>query len=577
MMDNYATLTQKLIEHKNNKDIGIYFINGEKEEKFLSYADLYNNAVHILYNLQCKGVKAGDELIFQIKDEYNYTFLQIFWACLLGKIVPVPLAASSNDNGLKLFYVLKILKNPKVILDMKTFEGIKKFAVKNYLENEFEYISNNSFLIDEVTKKNDKGIIENCKTDDVAFIQFTSGTTDKSKGVVLTHKNLITNINGIISSACMSEKDIMLSWMPLIHDMGMIGFHLVPLYKNMNQYNIPTASFVRNPTLWMKKVNEHRATLLGASNFGLRYFLDHIKGKEFTEWDLSCIRKVFNGAEAISISLIDDFVDKLNLYGLKKLSMYPVYGMAEASLAVTFPLPDEEYSYVNVKRESLGIGNEVIELSDTNSPSSIKLVEEGYPLNGCSIKIVDDFGNELNEKKVGHIQISGDNVTKQYYENAELTREITARNGWLDTGDLGFIIRGKLVVTGRYEDLINIGKQSYYPHDLENICETIDDISNGKVVVCGAYDRMSLNQKLIVFVWYKKKIEDFMSISIKVKEVLKERIGICVDHVIPVKSIPKTTSGKIQRYILIEQYNEGEYEEVIKVIEENSLELTKIS
>ena len=167
----------------------------------------------------------------------------------------------------------------------------------------------------------------------------------------------------------------------------------------MNQYNIPTTSFVRNPTSWMKKVNEHRATLLGASNFGLRYFLDHIKEKEFTEWDLGCIRKIFNGAEAISISLIDEFVDKLSLHKLKKSSMYPVYGMAEASLAVTFPLPDEEYSYVNVKRESLGIGNEVVELSNIDS-TSIKLVEEGYPVKGCSIRIVDDFGNELDEKKV---------------------------------------------------------------------------------------------------------------------------------------------------------------------------------
>lgn len=578
MVDKCATLTEKAIEYRKNNNKGICFIKGENEEKFLSYSDLYNNATYILYHLQSEGIKAGDKLIFQIRDQDNDKFLQVFWACILGKIIPVPLVVAGNDNMSKLFYILKMLEEPKVILDKKTLDSIAKFAINNDLGNEFEYISMNSIFIDEITHGTDRGTIENCKPDDIAFIQFTSGTTGKPKGVVLTHKNLITNINGIISSVCMEEEDILLTWMPLAHDMGMIGFHLVPFYSNMNQYNMPTTLFVRNPILWIKKVNQYRANLLGSSNFGFRYFLDHLKEKEFVEWDLSCIRKIFNGAEPISIDLIDEFINRLDMYGLKKSAMYPVYGMAEASLAVTFPSPDEEYCYVNVDRESLGIGDEVIEYSsNTNNTSSIKFVEEGYPVNGSNIRIVDDLENELKEKIVGHIQINGENVTKKYYANEELTREITSRNGWLDTGDVGFIIRGKLVVVGRYKELINVNGRSYYPHDLESICEKVSGVDSGRVVICGIYNEAILKQKLITFVLHKKNIKDFVSISVQIKKLLKENMEICVDAVIPVRKFPKTTSGKFQRYILIEEYSKGKYDDSIKEMDEELAKLNEVN
>lgn len=397
-MENVLTLVEGLIKSAaSNCEKGIFLINGEDKEEFISYKQLYIGALKILYNLQREGLKPEDELIIQIKDTDNKLFVYIFWACILGKIIPVPVSVTHRENAFKVLKIFRQLKNPKAIVNERCLEDLKKFVIGTSFENTLQEIDESSISVDTITKENGIGKIEVIGgQEDIAFIQFSSGSTGEPKGVVLTHKNLVTNIGDIIEGFRGTEKDSAYSWMPLTHDMGIIGIHMLPLILNINQYLMPTSLFVKNPVLWIKKINEHRVTITAASNFGFRYFLDKLKDTIYTDWNLSCIRKLFNGAEPIAVDIINEFLYKLSPYHLKRDAMYTVYGMADASLAVAFPPVDEEFSCIYVRRDSLNIGNQVIELkTNEESDISMELEVEGYSVKHCNIRIVDDNRYEV--------------------------------------------------------------------------------------------------------------------------------------------------------------------------------------
>lgn len=564
-MDNILTLAEGLIKSAgSNHEKGIFFIKGEDKDEFVSYKQLYAGALKVLYNLQLQGLKPGDELVIQIKDTENKLFVHIFWACILGKIIPVPVSITHRENAFKVLKIFRQLKRPKAIVNEKCLEDLEKFVIGTSFEATLQEIDKNSIPLDKITKENGMGKVETIDEQDIAFIQFSSGSTGEPKGVVLTHKNLVTNIGDIIEGFKGTEKDSTYSWMPLTHDMGIIGLHMHPLLLNINQYIMPTSLFVKKPVLWIKKINEHRVTITAASNFGFRYFLDKLNNSKHDHWDLSCIRKVFNGAEPIAVDIINEFLYKLSPYNLRRDTMYTVYGMADASLAVAFPPVDEEFSCIYVRRDSLNIGQTVMEVDkDEKSEVCMELVVEGYSVKHCNIRIVDNDNNVLEEGKLGNIQISGDNVTKAYYNNPELTEKIIDKEGWLSTGDLGFIKAERIVVAGRSKDVIFANGITYYPHYIEKKCEYIEGISTGRIVACALRDRFIDEDKLIIFLLFKKKAEDFMDFAEKIKKLIEEQIHINVHEVIPVKSIPKTTSGKIQRFKLIEKYKKGEFHEKI--------------
>lgn len=579
-MNNLCTLDKIIKENgREGNDSGFYFIQKNGEEKFLSYAELYDKALYILNNLQGRGMKPGHELLFQIKDDDNEIFLELFCACILGKIIPVPITVVSNENTLKVFNVWSILDNPKIISDIDTLEGLNEFAIKNDLQEQYSNIKENSMLIQDVLKEIKFGKEEEISEDDIAFIQFSSGSTGNPKGVVLTHKNIITNLIGILESGEIKKDDITLSWMPLTHDMGLIGCTLAAMVYRLPVYNMPATYFVRKPSLWISKIHEHRITVTSSPNFGYRHFLDCFREKEDLNWDLSCVRRIFNGAEPISIDVLDEFYERLSKYKLSPLSMFTVYGMAEACLGVAFPKCNDGYSYVNVERNSIKIGQKIVYSDESgDNLKNVKFAIEGKPIKGSYIKIVDENNNEVPEDVVGLIKINGDNVTSEYYKNPEVTSEIIDKDGWLNTGDLGFISNGNLVVTGRKKEIIFVNGHNYYPHDLEKLCEKIDGMKKGQVVVCGIYDEDNQKEKLILFVKYRKKPEEFYNIQLKLKAKLQEYIGVKVEDVIPIRIIPKTTSGKIQRFILKENYKNGEYDlikEELDAIDKANIESKK--
>jgi len=551
------------IRTNQNSNKGIIFISGDNDEKYLGYDELFSEAGKILNVLQSNGLKPGFELVFQIED--NEKFICIFWACILGKIIPVPVAVGNNDeHRLKLLKIWTILNNPFLITDKKVLSGIETFATSNSLSKEFEEIKVRTIYFDEMDSSYFTGQIVEADLKDIAFIQFSSGSTGDPKGVVLTHKNLLTNINAIIECAKVTTNDKSLSWMPLTHDMGLIGFHLTALVAKIDQYIMPTNLFIRRPTLWIKKVNEHRISSTSSPNFGYRYFLSSFKPEIAEGWDLSCIRLVFNGAEPIFADLSEEFLNKMEEYKLNKKSMFNVYGLAEACLAVTFPPTNEGIVSINVDRNRLSIGAKIIENTNENS---IRLVDLGYPVTDCNIRICDDENKTLAERTVGYIQIKGNNVTSGYYNNNEATSKMISQDGWLNTGDLGFIWNGRLIFSGRAKDIIFVNGQNYYPHDIEKIAEGVEGIELGRIAACGVFNKELQRDSLLLFVLFKKKTEEFVSLAVELRKYISSKMGLNVDLIIPVREIPKTTSGKIQRYRLGEMYLMGKYNDVLRDIE----------
>lgn len=550
-MEEFENLAEAL-ECRAKGSKGIFFI-GEKEDKFISYSELYDKAFKALKKLQQKGLKKGSELIIQIDDNQNY--LVTFWACILGGIIPIPIApGNTNENKEKLIKMISALINPSLIANIKALNSFKKYIIENELINLNDFINNRTITDEEIINIDDgAGSIEILNKNDIAFIQFTSGTTGDSKGVVLTHKNLLANTKAIILGTNGNENDSSLSWMPLYHDMGFIGFHLTPLMANTNQYFMQTTLFIRRPLLWLRKASEYKIKVLACPNFGYEYFLGFFKPQAANEWDLSNVRIIFNGAEYISSDICNSFLKEMSPYGLKDNVMFAVYGGAEASLAVTFPPAGEGLKKVFLDRDFLNIGDRAVEV-DQDNVRGIAFVDEGYPVNECEVTIRDLDNNVLNEGYLGLINIKGINVTSSYYNNEEETKRNLTETGWLNMQDIGVILGGRLIFVGRYKELINKEGKAYYPHDIETAAEQVKGIETGRIAAAGVDCNTKGEQDIVIFVYYKKKLEDFLPLAEEIIKIIEEKLKLKIKEVIPVREMPKTTSGKIQRFKLIEKY-----------------------
>ena len=560
-MITFSTLVETL-QKQACSDRTITYIEAKDKEVTITYADLYERALHKLHALQQRGLTPGDECIIFLRS--NEEFIDIYWACILGGIIPVPIAVGiSDEHRSKLFKIFDKLERPHLYTTEDNVERIHQYAEDNKLSAAYKLIKEKTLLVSELNSP-EKGEVHEPAPDDLAFIQFSSGSTSDPKGVMLTHKNIMTNLNAIGEGGLYNENDTSFSWMPLTHDMGLIGFHLNMIAYRMNQCLMATDLFSRRPLLWMQKVSEKKATVLCSPNFGYKHFLKALSKKPMENIDLSSVRLIYNGAEPISIDLCDTFLNTMQEYGLKRETMFTVYGMAEATLAVSFPVAGEEYRAVHVDRHNLNVGGK-IKFIDAANQDALSFAIVGKPVLDCLVRIADKE-NVFTDDTVGSIQISGPNVTQGYYKNEEANHAAISKDNWLDTGDLGFIHNGELIITGRAKDIIFANGLNYYPHDLEDLLLNIEGLELGKVVVYGVWNETLQRDELIIFILYRADIKDFVDLAKQAAHVLNEQSGLEIDHVIPVKRIPKTTSGKVQRRILGDAYAEGEYTEVLNEI-----------
>ncbi|HYH08468.1 MAG TPA: amino acid adenylation domain-containing protein [Thermoanaerobaculia bacterium] len=500
------------LQRQAGSDKGIRFIERGNDETFVAYGELYDRALRTLCAMQDAGVREGDAAL--IVARRNEPLLTFFWACVLGRITAVPLLYPANDDHVRRIHnVAARVGNPWVLTDMWSVPTESPLFLRTL----------------NVLPAQTASTPERVSLHDLSHVQFSSGSTGTPKGVRITHANVLANVEAIVRRGGFDANDVFASWMPLTHDFGLVWFHLMPLLLGANQCLMPTQLFVRNPLAWMDVVTRHRATITGAPSSAYARLCEAYDANAAAKWDLSSIRFLGNGAEPISPRVARETTALLGKHGLAPGMMNMGYGLAEATLIVSFTSPGE--------------------LMRTHFLDRLELVDCGAPLDNLEVRVGD----------AGRIFVRGASITDGYLNDPEATAALLDREGWLDTGDLGYLDQGRIVVTGRAKELIILNGVNYYPHDVE---EAVGEGLDG-VAACGIPARDGRGEELVLFVQFRDELETFLPLARRVREAVVRHMGVAASRVVPVRRIPHTTSGKVQRVDLARRYAEGEFDEVL--------------
>jgi fatty-acyl-CoA synthase len=342
--------------------------------------------------------------------------------------------------------------------------------------------------------------------------------------------------------------------MPLYHDMGLIGFVITALSAGASLVLMSPQRFVSDPSLWMHAISDHRATITGGPNFAYALTCRILGSGSAGDLDLSSLRLALNGAEPVDYEVMNEFVRVGKTYGLKARVPYPVYGLAEATLAVTFPRPGRRYRLDYVSRK--GIEEEgKAEPADPGEEGTRTLVSLGTPLEGVEISIVKEDGTEAVERDVGEVCVRGASVMQGYWGDAAATAE-TLIGGRLHTGDLGYLAGGELYLVGRIKDMVIIGGRNLFPEDVERCAEQVSGIRKGNVVAFGITTRRGRERLVLVSETRLSCCDAATEAAKAVSSAVREEIGVPVREVVlvPAGSLPKTSSGKKRRFLCRDLY-----------------------
>ncbi len=393
--------------------------------------------------------------------------------------------------------------------------------------------------------------------DDLCFLQFTSGSTSRPKGVIVSHGNLIANATAFLGPHGLDrrEDDLGVSWLPLFHDMGLIGFILGPLIVDIPVVILPTASFARGPKIWLETIAKHRGTITYAPNFAYALATKRLKAKDLDTLDLSCLRIAGCGAEPIHAETLRAFAGALAPAGFRPTALLPSYGMAEATLAVTFHARGEPLRVDRV--DAAALRRDTALPADDGVPS-LEIVSCGRPFPEHELAVVDEHGERLPERAVGEILVRGPSVSRGYYRNAEANAETFPGDGFLHTGDLGYLADGDLYVCGRSKDLIIVRGANFHPQDLEWAVSELEGVRRGNVVAFST--QLGGEERLILAV--ECSSTDAEVVRGRVSARINEAFGLTPHEILTVTlgSLPKTSSGKVQRRKTRDLYLGGQLE-----------------
>ncbi len=392
----------------------------------------------------------------------------------------------------------------------------------------------------------------------IALIQYTSGSTGDPKGVVLSHANLLANIRSIGRVIEASSADVFVSWLPLYHDMGLIGAWLGSLYFAAPLFVMSPLSFLGRPQSWLWAMHHFRATISAAPNFAFELCATKIADADLAGLDLSTLRLLANGAEPVSVNTLRRFTERLGRHGFRPGAMAPVYGLAENAVALAMPPPGRAPLIERVSREALSRRGKA-ELARSDDHNAIEIVSCGQPLPDHEVRIVDELGREVGDRSEGRLEFRGPSATSGYFHNEPKTVALF-HDGWLNSGDRAYIANSEVFITGRTKDIIIRAGQHIYPHELEEAIGDIAGMRKGDVAVFGMLDAGTGTERIII-VAETDAVEPVAAESLRARaqEVATEISGSPAEQIILVApgTVPKTSSGKIRRAAAKELYVAG--------------------
>ncbi|MEC1645619.1 non-ribosomal peptide synthetase [Bacillus halotolerans] len=521
---------------------GIIYLQPDGTEIQQSYGRLWKDALRIMKGLRQSGLRAKDNVILQLGD--NSQFIPAFWGCVSTGIVPAPLAVAptyteSNSGTQKLKDAWTLLDRPPVITSRELLQEMIDWAKEQELEG-FRVLAVEDLYRDEMETD-----WHQAHPEDLALLLLTSGSTGTPKAVMLNHKNILSMVKGIIQMQGFTREDITFNWMPFDHVGGIGMLHLRDVYLGCQEINVASETILMEPLKWLDWIDHYRASVTWAPNFAFGLVTDFSDEMKNRNWDLSSMRYMLNGGEAMVAKVGRRMLELLEPHGLPGDAIRPAWGMSETSSGVIF---SREFTRAAT--------------SDDDG-----FVEIGSPIPGFSMRIVDDHNELVEEGEIGRFQVSGLSVTSGYYRRPDLNESVFTEDGWFETGDLGFLRNGRLTITGRTKDAIIINGVNYYSHAIESAVEELAEIETSYTAACAVRVNNNTTDQLAIFFVTSAQMNDDEIVQLlrNIQYHVTQTIGVTPEFLLPVhkEEIPKTAIGKIQRTQLKTAFENGEFDHLL--------------
>ncbi len=535
---------------------GYIFVAPDGTEVLFSWDRLRKEAIARAHHLKAMGLKKGDRMAMVVPDALDFvpTFLGALWAGVVPVPLYPPLSLGKLDAYVEALVATLGRARPARVCAAKKVMPVLWSAVGRVPDVQ------GMFAVEDLAAPA-PGADETMPVfadSDLAFLQFTSGSTAFPRGVVVTHGNLGVNCKGIMVDGLRSQAsvDVGVSWLPLYHDMGLIGFVLAPLFQKVHVVFLPTLSFIKNANLWLSTIHKHRGTITFAPNFAFSLAAKRARPELLAQWDLSCMRAFGCAAEPINPATLRAFLDTFAPCGLKPESLLPCYGMAEATLAISFIGMDETLKTEQISAPGYEEARraEPATAAERERGLTRELVCCGRAFTGHELQVVDDQRRPLAERQVGEIALRGPSVAPGYFEDPESTAA-SFEDGWLYTGDMGYLANGEVYIGGRKKDLIIINGRNYDPQRIEWVVEEVPGMRKGNAV---AFSRSGTDTEELI-VAAESRASDPEALKDAVRRKVHAELQLAVSEVVLIApgALPKTSSGKVQRHKVRAQYLAG--------------------
>ncbi len=538
--------------HGDRPHVQLY--NNEGTGELISYAQLRDGASAVAAGLQHRGLQPGDAVAIMLPTGTDYFFS--FYGILLAGGIPVPIYPPVRLSQLEdhLRRHQGILNNCVATMLVTTPEAK---PVARLLKSQLEKL-HSIVTVDELAATGGTLAGPALGPGDIALLQYTSGSTGKPKGVVLTHAALIANIRVTTESVQADASDVFVSWLPLYHDMGLIGAWLGSLYCGVLLVVMSPLAFLARPERWLQAIHRHGGTLSAAPNFGYELAVRRIENESLQGLDLKSWRLAFNGAEPVSPATLQHFSERFAPYGFRPEAMMPVYGLAESSVGLAFPPLGRGPLIDRIERETL-MRDSRAQPAVENEHNILQVMSCGHPLPGHEIRIIDSSKRELPERHQGQLQFRGPSSCSGYFRNPEETQRLFAGE-WLNSGDMAYIAHGEVYITSRSKDVIIHGGRNIYPQELEEVIGEITGIRKGCVAVIGSPDPKTRTERLVVLAETRETDSQVLEqLQTQINTAATDIVGIPPDDValIPPHTLLKTSSGKLRHAASRDLYERG--------------------